>query len=151
MNDFKRSLLFCGAICACITAPLLMLAFPFAHQSCISDWSRDMSKYSLLVGIVLLFAGIFGLQRSPSRLQRSVKEDYSPNRYATASIVLCFPVFGMMTWGIASLAGIVFGILGLRKACLNDGVGGRERAIAGICISFAIFPLMILLVLFLGP
>jgi len=152
MNDFKRSLLFAGSICACIASPFLLLAYPLAHLSHTGNQAREASYHSLGVGIVFLCFGIWGvLNETRSGARQDVNHGNNPNRCATISMVLGFPLFGMMTWGITSIAGIVFGIIGLRKACGAEGTGGRRKAIAGICISFAVFPLILVMLLFLGP
>jgi hypothetical protein len=152
MATFKSSLLFVGWTCACLASPLFLFAPVAAHMTVRPEWAKSLSQYFFMAGLVLLILGIYGMVRALTSNPRVPLTSVGrPNWWARGSIVLSFPLLGLMTFGITSLLGIALGIIGLRKACLQDGLGGKGLAILGICISFGVFPLMLTLLLFLGP
>jgi hypothetical protein len=55
------------------------------------------------------------------------------NGFCIASLVLAVPPICLFTFGIGSLLGVIFGIIGLRQT-RRDGSGGRGLGIAGIIL-----------------
>jgi hypothetical protein len=55
------------------------------------------------------------------------------NGFCIASLVLAAPPVCIITFGIGSLLGIIFGIIGLRQT-RRDSSGGRGMGIAGVIL-----------------
>jgi len=152
MTEFKKSALLVAAICGCMASATMLLAHPFSHLSYTPKLSNAASVYFAGAGLPLLVFSAAGLLIAlRSGIDFSEAPGAKTTHYSTASVVLGFPLFGLMTWGISSLAGMVSGIIALRRVCTDEATGGKRRAIAGICLSFSSIPVIITMVLFLGP
>ena len=152
MTEFKKSVLLVATICGCMASATMLLALPFSHMSYTSELSKAASVYFAGAGLLFMVVSIVGLIFAlRSGIDFTEVSDAKTTHYSTVSIFLGFPLFGFMTWGISSLAGMVSGIVALRKVCTDKAASGKRRAIIGICLSFSSFPLIITMVLFLGP
>ena len=153
MTAFRKSLLVAASSCGCVTAVEMIPACLFAHMSVTSKWAQAASVYCSIIGLalfVLFTVATLVLLRFPTSDVRSG----APNKtcpYATASVVLGFPLFGMMTWGISSLGGIACGVVALHRICRVQDSVGRDLAITGICMSYGVLPLIPIMLLFVGP
>jgi len=152
MREFGKSALLVVTICGCIASATMLLAHPFSHLLYTSQLSKAASVYFAGAGLLLLVVSVAGLFIA---LRSGIDFTEAPGarttHYSTASIILGFPLVGLMTWGVSSLAGIVSGIIALRRVCTDEATSGKQRAIAGICLSFSSTALIITMVLFLGP
>lgn len=152
MTEFKKSILLTISICGCITATAMFLSVPFAHMSLTAEQARTASFYVAGFGlpvIVISLVGIFTTIRTG--MDYPVTRGARTSRYAIASIILGFPMFGLMTWGLSSLAGITTGFIALRRIYNSNELNGKRLAILGICFSFCVLPFIVILTLFLGP
>jgi hypothetical protein len=153
MTEFKKSLLLTVSICGCIAAPFMVLSFPFSHLSATSKFAREFSIYYASAGILIFILSIYSLITLSRSGELSIRRKRNAKicRYAIASIILGIPIFGAMTWGFTSLCGIFCGFIALRSISKNQNLKGNSIAIAGIGVSFAIFPILITMLFFLGP
>lgn len=152
MTSFKNSMMLTASICGIITSLPMFLASSFAHLSATSAFARSASNYVSSAAVLLLLvsvAGVFMTRAAGPVLQE--RPGARVSSYAIASVVLGFPLFGLMTWGLTSLGGMVSGVVALKRICSSDEIRGRELAISGICLSFSTFPLVVIMLLFLGP
>ena len=152
MTEFKKSIVLTISICGCIASIAMFLSVPFAHMSFTADQARTASLYVAGFGlpvIVISLVGIFTTIRSG--MDFSATRGAGTSRYAIASIILGFPMFGLMTWGLSSLAGITTGFIALRRIYNSNELNGKRLAILGICFSFCVWPFIVILTFFLGP
>lgn len=152
MTPFKNSMMLTTSICGIIASLAMFLAWPFAHMLATSVLAENASNYVAVAAIPLLLVSVAGLFiRLAAGPAPRARPDARLGPHAIASAVLGFPLLGFMTWGLASLGGIVLGILALRRICASDEIRGRRLAIGGICLSFSTLPLLVVMLLFLGP
>ena len=142
-----------ASICGLIASPFMLLSHPISHLSATSDLARNASFPYAVCGLIILLISclsIFFLRR-PKKPVIFKNQNRKMSRYAIASIILGIPFLGLLTWGTISLAGIIFGILALHQISNSEKLKGKRVAMIGICLSFTIFPLLITMLLFLGP
>lgn len=152
MTEFKKSVVLVTTICGCMASATMLFALPFSHMSYTSELSKAGSVYFAGAGLLFMVVSILGIFFAfRSDIDFKKEPDAKTTHYSTLSIILGFPLFGLMTWGISSLAGIVSGVIALRRVCTDKAIRGKRRAIIGICLSFSSFPLIITMLLFLGP
>lgn len=152
MTELRKSIVLTISICGCMASIAMFLSVPFAHMSHTADMARTASLYVAGFGlpvIVISLVGIFTTIRSG--MDFSVTRGARTSRYAIASMVLGFPMFGLMTWGLSSLAGITAGFIALRRIYNSNELNGKRLAILGICFSFSVLPFIVISTLFLGP
>ena len=141
-----------ASICGIITSLAMFLAWPFAHMSYTSALARSASNYvASAVILLLLVSGVGVFMTLAAGGVQQKRPGVRLSSHAIASVVLGFPLLGFMTWGLASLGGMVSGVMGLKRICSSDEIRGRRLAISGICLSFSTFPLLVIMLLFLGP
>lgn len=152
MTSFKNSLMLTASICGIIATLVMFLAWPFAHLSYTSAITTSTSNYVAAASVLLLLiSGVALYKASTAEPAPREHPDARLSPHAIASVVLGFPLFGLMTWGLASLGGVVSGVIALKRICASDEIRGRRLAIGGICLSFSTIPLLIVMLLFLGP
>ena len=152
MNEFRKSLLLTASICGYIASPPMLLSIVWAHLSVTSEAARIGSLFVSGAGVLLIVFSTLGMKKVfRAGKSTTVAPTAKTSGQAIASIIVGFPLFGLMTWGIASLIGIALGLKALHRACTDNNVAGKPLAIAGVCISFSTIPLLITMLLFLGP
>ena len=163
MDPFKRSLVKTLFISCLLIAPVLLSSVATAHFSVNPQWAKNLSFYFSALGIVAFICAIFfGVLLIKSRKNRSPgldatfkKMSYSSNKkvskLALLSFVLSFPLFGLMSLGVTSFAGLIFGYKGLQRIHSDETLKGLFFAITGISLSIFTFSLIITGILFVGP
>ena len=152
MTELGKSLVLTISICGCIAASTMLLAVPLAHMSFTSESARTYSLYVAGAALPLIVLSGFGLLTSfRSGIDFAVIHNGKTTHYAIVSFILGFPILGVMTLGVSSVAGIICGLIALRQVCNERHLNGKGLAIGGICLSFSTFPLIVVMAFFLGP
>ena len=152
MPPFARSMILAASICGIIASLAMFLAWPFAHMSANSAATEIASNHVAVAAVLVLLVSGMGLYRAMAAGPALPENPASRlSRYAIASVVLGFPPFGFVTWGLLSVAGMICGGVALKAISTSDEIRGRWLATTGICLSFSTLPLLAVLLLFLGP
>lgn len=141
-----------ASICGIIASLAMFLAWPLAHMSATAALTESAANYVAAAAVLILLvsaAGVYTAMAAGPAPRENPESRLSP--YAIASLVLGFPPFGFVTWGLLSLAGVVCGAVALKSISESDELRGRWLAMMGICLSFSTLPLLAVMFLFLGP
>ena len=163
MDPFKSSLVKIMFISCLLIAPVLLFSVVAAHFSVNPQWARNLSFYFSALGIVVVICAIFlgvlliksrkngspGLDVTFKKMSHSSNQKVS--KLALISFVLSFPLFGLMSFGATSFAGLIFGYKGLQQIHSDETFKGLFFAITGISLSFFTLSLIITGILFVGP
>jgi len=150
INSFRTSIAFAFALSGVFVAPTMLMAwFPFGltYQTPLAS---SVAPILAICALPVFCLSVWGSRRC-SIGARDPATGMGTDRLAIASLVLSFPIFAAFSVGVTSLAGLVVGVLALRRIHRGGRHRGVRIAIGGIVLSTVTLAFGITSWFFLGP
>jgi hypothetical protein len=134
-----------------IVFPIISLGFLTSRMSATPDFAKELSVYFSVISLFLLaISFIVYLSLKKTFVMAEVKANAKLSKMARGSLILSFPLFGLMSWGVASIFSIFMAIFALKNIYMLRLKGEKEANYA-IIISASTIAILLVIVLFLGP
>lgn len=138
--------------------PIFLFSFFAAHFTIRPEWARKLSFPVSFIGLILCFYVILNiipffkiLSKERAESKTTTDTPLKTNRKSIICIVLSFPLFCFMSYGISSLASIIAGQKALKEIHIINNTKGRYLAIIGTTLSVISAALLLVVILFIGP
>ena len=158
MSSHQKSFSIIYFLSSVFAGPIFLFASFAAYFTVRPEWARKLSFLVSFIGLFLCLYVILNIapffkilikERAESKT-RNTKPNKT-NRKSLICIILSFPLFCFMSYGISSIASIIVGHKALNEIHKDNNAKGRYLAIIGTTLSFTSAALLLVVLLFVGP